>query len=151
VSLQIYSVRRKIRVILFQSSVSSFATRTRRKLLCSHLSGRGRYKIPGFSERTQGWALSRRYLYGDKIFGSLKFTNYVNDYLVSGLRTGGWEVLCSRVLRRSSSKIQKHAIPTNKWVGNGHHPGHQHTSTRKFLPGTIYFIVIVMGHAYTRN
>ena len=35
-SLQIYSVRRKIRVVLFQSSVSSFATR--RKLLCS-LSG----------------------------------------------------------------------------------------------------------------
>jgi len=35
--LQIYSVRRKIRVVQFQSSVSSFATS--RKLLCSHLSG----------------------------------------------------------------------------------------------------------------
>jgi len=33
--------------------------------------------------------LSRRYLYGDKIFENLKFTNYVNDYLVSVLRTGG--------------------------------------------------------------
>ena len=68
-------------------SVSSFTTR--RKLLLSSVCNKiikrlSSYKIPRFSKRTQGWALSRRYLYGDKIFGNLKFTNYVNDYLVSG-------------------------------------------------------------------
>jgi hypothetical protein len=43
-------------------SVSSFAGR---KLLCSHLSILD-YIIPGYSKRTQGWALSGHYLYGDE-------------------------------------------------------------------------------------
>ena len=92
---------------MFQSSVSSFATR--RKLLCSHLSGR--YKIPGISERTQGWALSRRYLYGDKIFGNLK---YELRQRLSGFCAEDWRMRGSLLTSRgrSSSKIQKQTCDT---------------------------------------
>jgi hypothetical protein len=79
--LQIYSVRRKIRVFQFQSSVSSFATS--RKLLCSNLSGRHIKFLNFRNGRKVGPCLDATYT--DKIFGNLKFTNHVNDYLlVSG-------------------------------------------------------------------